>query len=271
MTEKHIADLRIACLQAPLFWEDVPANLNRFAGMIQQIQPPCDLILLPEMFTTGFSMHPAKLAEGENGPTRIWMHQMASQTGSVIAGTYTAQENGKYYNRFLWVYPDGSSGHYDKRHLFRMGLEGEHFSKGSSRETFCVNGWSIMPLTCYDLRFPVWSMNSFENERHRYDLLVYLANWPAPRRQHWMKLLMARAIENQAFVAGVNRTCTDGNGIAHVGLTMVVDAYGIPVSEAGEADEKILQATLDRKGLDDYRARFPVAYDWASQHLSNPI
>jgi predicted amidohydrolase len=225
LVEKSITDLQIACIQAPLVWEDVNANLKRFTGLIQKIESPCDLILLPEMFNTGFSMHPVALAEEENGITGAWMQRMASQTGSVVAGTFTARDQGNYFNRFVWVYPDGTSGHYDKRHLFRMGLEGEHFSHGSCRTTFNVKGWRIMPLTCYDLRFPVWSMNSLENNQHRYDLLVYLANWPAPRRHHWMKLLMARAIENQAFVAGVNRTGTDGNGISHLGLTMVINAY----------------------------------------------
>lgn len=266
MSETTTPDLHIACLQAPLAWENPAANMERFREMIRQIKSPCDLILLPEMFNTGFSMHPAALAEAENGPTRTWLQQMASETGSVIAGTYTALDQGRYYNRFVWVYPDGTSGHYDKRHLFRMGLEGEHFTKGNARTTFEVRGWRVMPLTCYDLRFPVWSMNSYEDEKHRYDLLVYLANWPAPRRLHWQKLLMARAIENQAFVAGVNRTGTDGNNIDHWGLSMVIDAYGLVVAEAGEEPEVVLQATLNRQGLDEYRKRFPVACDWTAQY-----
>ena len=262
-----IHDLHISCIQAPLLWEDKEGNFDAFESLINGIESPCDLVLLPEVFNTGFSMNPLRLAEPPDGDTFRWMSGISSSKGVVIAGTLLVSDGGRFYNRFVWVFPDETSGYYDKRHLFRMGSEGEHISSGSGRALFSVKGWKIMPLTCYDLRFPVWSMNSYKDGGYKYDLLVYLANWPSPRRYHWRQLLVARAIENQAVVAGVNRTGIDGNGIRHSGYTMVVDAYGNIISEALEEPVAVVSATLDRKALDDYRSRFQVANDWENSYL----
>jgi omega-amidase len=175
------------------------------------------------------------------------------------------EEAGRHLNRLLWVTPEGVAGFYDKRHLFSMGQERVHFDHGLMKGVFHLKGWNVMPLVCYDLRFPVWSMNTYKDGRYGYDLLIYLANWPRPRRHHWHQLLTARAIENQAFVAGVNRTGTDGNDISHSGHTKVIDPYGLILAEAGEEEVKVLTTTLSRKSLEEYRERFPVGADW---HLS---
>ncbi len=260
-------DLHISCIQAPVKWEDKEGNLDAFESLIDSIGSPCDLILLPEVFNTGFSMNPVMLAEPPDGDTFRWMQRISTSKRAVIAGTMMVSEGDRFYNRLIWVYPDGTSGFYDKRHLFRMGSEVEHFSSGSGKDIFSVRGWKIMPLVCYDLRFPVWSMNSRSEDGYHYDLLVYLANWPSPRRHHWRQLLVARAIENQAVVAGVNRTGTDGNGIRHSGYTMIIDSYGKIVAEALDAPVAVVNATLSRKELDDYRLRFPVANDWENSFL----
>jgi omega-amidase len=255
-------DLHLACIQAKLLWEDKPGNLGMFELLIADVSPSCDLILLPEVFNTGFSMNPERLAERMDGRTVQWMQDMARMTGSVLCGTLLIEEAGQYVNRLVWVTPDGVEGYYDKRHLFSMGREREHFHPGVSRSLFRVKGWNVMPLVCYDLRFPVWSMNGYHGGSYAYDLLVYLANWPTPRRNHWRQLLTARAIENQAFVAGVNRTGTDGNDISHSGHTMVIDAYGLTLAEAGEEPMAILTTTLSRESLEAYRSRFPLGADW---------
>jgi len=259
------ADLQITCIQAPLIWEDKHSNLRVFEQLIRQTKSPCDLFLLPEVFNSGFSMNPEKLSEPMDGMTVEWMQGIASDTGSVIAGTIMVEEAGRHLNRLLWVTPEGIAGFYDKRHLFSMGQEGQHFDHGQMKAVFHLKGWNVMPLVCYDLRFPVWSMNTFAEGRYGYDLLIYLANWPRPRRHHWHQLLTARAIENQAFVAGVNRTGIDGNNIDHAGHTKIIDPYGLTLAEAGEEEVKVLTTTLSRSSLEEYRERFPVGADW---HLS---
>lgn len=255
-------DLKVALIQTPLKWEDKQGNLDLFSGLINKLELSNDLILLPEMFNTGFSMRPEVLAEPHDGPTTEWMAKMAEATGSVIAGTIMVIEDGKYYNRLIWIYPDGRRGSYDKFHLFRMGNENRHFSGGRRKTTFSVGGWNILPLTCYDLRFPCWSMNSYDEGSYNYDLLLYLANWPAGRSYHWRSLLVARAIENQAFVIGVNRTGVDGNGIDHAGDSMVIDSYGNIINDAGNKPECVIEATLHGKRMAEYRKKFFIAPDW---------
>ncbi|MFO7723668.1 MAG: amidohydrolase [Bacteroidales bacterium] len=256
-------DLTITIIQAPLRWEDQPGNLANFGGLMRPLQGIQDLILLPEMFNTGFSMNPPLYAEPMDGPSIAWLMEQAAFTGSVIAATLMIVEDGSYFNRSVWVYPDGTLGYYDKRHLFRMGNEGEHFSKGGTKRIFRVKGWKIMPLTCYDLRFPVWSMNSYAGEEYRYDLLYYLSNWPAARTFHWRSLLTARAIENQAYVAGVNRTGKDGHGLDHSGHSLMLDPWGNILADAGEAETFLLKTTLSHHKLTDYRKKFFIAPDWS--------
>lgn len=213
--------LRISLVQSPLHWENISANQAYFQEQLERLAGRTDLIILPEMFTTGFTMSPVDLAEPLHGPTTKWMQQMAQKTGAACTGSFIATEAGRYYNRLLFVYPDGSLDHYDKKHLFTLAGEHEHYTPGSRRLEIAYRGWKICPLICYDLRFPVWSRNTND-----YDLLLYVANWPDKRREAWMALLAARAIENQAYCVGVNRVGTDEKGHVYSGDSSIYDYSG---------------------------------------------
>ncbi|HRZ41316.1 MAG TPA: nitrilase-related carbon-nitrogen hydrolase [Bacteroidales bacterium] len=262
-------DLRIALLQAELEWENKEVNLARFARMFGSLASQPDLVLLPEVFNTAFSMNPEHLAETMDGPTVEWMVTHAAEYQCVVAGTLMIRVRDAYVNRLIWVFPDGDLGFYDKRHLFRPGGEAGCFMPGKERRAFTVKGWRILPLTCYDLRFPVWSMNRYLEETYEFDVLCYHANWPATRTFHWRSLLMARAIENQAYVAAVNRTGTDGNGISHSGNSMVISPFGEIFADAGDASESVLEYSLSYEEMMHYRKKFFIAPDWdlsANQH-----
>jgi omega-amidase len=256
-------DLNISLIQCPLSWEDSHANLAWFSRKLEELQGRADIVLLPEMFSTGFSMSPERLAEEPGGPVWQWMRTQAMTLQMVVAGSMMVMVEGAYFNRFVWMEPDGSSAFYDKRHLFRMGDEPKHFSAGRDKTIITYRGWKILPLVCYDLRFPVWSRNRLTGPGDfEYDLILYTANWPSRRTRHWEALLKARAIENQAFVAGVNRTGYDGNGNNHDGHSLILDPLGDVLAEGGSASESILSATLVYRMLHEYRERFPVSLDW---------
>lgn len=214
-------DLKIALVQSFLHWEDKGANLFMFEGKLRNLSTPVDIIVLPEMFSTGFSMQPEKFAEPMSGFAVDWMQKMAVALNAVITGSLIIKENGAYFNRLIWAQPDGELYWYNKRHLFSMAGEEKVYFPGSDKLIVEWKGWKICPMICYDLRFPVWIRN-VEN----YDLLLFVANWPERRVQHWRKLLQARAIENQCYVVGVNRVGDDGNGIAHSGNSMFIDPQG---------------------------------------------
>jgi predicted amidohydrolase len=222
-----------------------------------------DLVVLPEMFTTGFSMSPETIAEPADGPTLKWMQEMAALQKAVITGSVAIEENGKYYNRLYWVYPSGNFSFYNKRHLFRMGREDQHYCAGDSRIVREIDNWKICPLVCYDLRFPVWSRNRWNRmkEEWDYDVLVYVANWPEARSHPWKQLLVARAIENQCYVVGVNRIGRDGNDYEYAGHSMVIDPKGMVISDFEPGEEKVATIYLDRKMLNEFRKNFPVGMD----------
>ncbi|MBR9921003.1 MAG: amidohydrolase [Bacteroidetes bacterium] len=247
-----MSELRITTVQSPLAWADAEANKAAFAERLKTLKGQTDLILLPEMFTTGFFMEAAKQAEIYPGPTIDWMREQAVQTGAVVSGSLICEDRGSYYNRLIWMQPDGKYFTYDKRHLFAYGGEADHFSAGYERLSVQIRNWRICPLICYDLRFPVWSRNTDPY----YDLLVYVANWPSARVSAWTKLLQARAIENQAYVAGVNRTGSDGNGIEYPGKSCLIDFQGNPLFEAGDT-ESIETSVLSLEKLKAYRSRYP--------------
>lgn len=230
-------NLRISLIQSNLHWENIPANLQMFSDKINAIEQT-DLIILPEMFSTGFSMNAKLVAEEMDGPTMQWMQKIAREKQCAIAGSLIITEEGNYYNRLVWVFSDGTVQTYDKRHLFSLSDEPKVFSPGHERLIVELKGWKICPLVCYDLRFPVWSRNGLNSETGEplYDLLLYVANWPERRNHAWKSLLTARAIENQAYVAGVNRVGTDASGINHTGDSMVIDALGKTIYH--KADEE---------------------------------
>lgn len=248
-------NLKLALLQTELFWENPQKNREHFTKKIQQLAKT-DLIILPEMFSTGFSMHPKPLAETESGETVQWMIKMAKNKNAALAGSIIIKENDNYYNRMFFVFPDGNYKTYDKRHRFTLAGEHHEYSAGQKKLLVEYRGWKICPLICYDLRFPVWSRNQEE-----YDLLIYNANWPKKRVYAWDQLLKARAIENVSYVAGVNRIGTDANDNDYNGHSIVLNALGEALSpELLEIDE-IIEVELDAKKLKQTRERFAFLRD----------
>ena len=216
-----MSELKIALIQADLVWENAARNREKFEQLLAQVSPGVDIIVLPEMFTTGFSMKPQALAETMTGETVEWMSKQAQSKGAVITGSVIIEEDGQYFNRLIWSTPTGELQYYNKRHLFTLAGEEKVYTAGTEQLLLNYKGWKIMPLICYDLRFPVWSRNQFQ-----YDLLLYVANFPDKRGLAWRSLLQARAIENQSYTIGLNRVGTDGNGIYYAGDSMLVSYDG---------------------------------------------
>ena len=250
-------NLKVTIIQSELHWENVDANLAMFTDKINAIAEQTDIIVLPEMFTTGFSMDSIRLAETMDGKTVNWMKQQAVKKNAVITGSLIIEEGGRYFNRLVWAQPDETVFTYDKRHLFRMAEEDKHFSPGENRLIVEWKGWKICPLICYDLRFPVWSRNSLP----AFDCLIYVANWPEARKEPWCKLLEARAIENQVYVVGVNRVGTDGKEINYSGNSAVIDPKGNVISNIRQGLNQFLTIELNKNELEDFREKFPVALD----------
>ncbi len=245
----------MSLLQPDLVWEDIDANLQNLEGMIGRVPEGTDLVLLPETFSTGFTMRSEQFAGEENGKAVSWMKQMAARKNLTLAGSLITRDGGRIFNRLFWVTPEGIGGRYDKRHLFRMGREDAHFLPGDRRVIFRLGGFRFLPQVCYDLRFPVFARN-----RNDYDVLFYVANWPAPRQPVWETLLKARAIENQAYVLGVTRVGTDGEGVDHLGGTCALDPMGNPISVLGK-EEGVVSVSLDLDELKRFREKFPAWKD----------
>lgn len=248
--------LNIAIFQLDLVWENPAANRAKIDEWLRKIELNIDVVFLPEMFTTGFSMNVSELAESMDGETLQWMKYRCSQHQFAICGSLIIQENGKFYNRLVFVEPSGEVRFYNKRHLFTMGNEESHFQKGTERLVVQYKGWRICPLICYDLRFPVWSRN-----RNDYDLLVYSANWPQNRNDVWNALLKARSIENQCYVVGVNRVGLDGHGIDYTGDSQVFSSKGKELAKSLSENEEILTTSLSFQEMTEFRRRFPVLND----------
>ncbi len=246
--------LRLALIQADLAWEDKTTNLQFFENEISKIQ--ADIIFLPEMFTTGFSMKPEAFAETIEGDSVAWMKAQAAKSNAVITGSLIIEENGNYFNRLVWAQPNGEVITYNKRHLFSYAGEEKHYTAGTDRLIIDYKGWKIFPQVCYDLRFPVWSRNNLD-----YDLAFYVANWPERRSYPWTTLLKARAIENQCFLVGLNRVGDDGNGVSHSGDSMVVDPLGEPKASCTPSKVETLVTEITKEELDKVRNRFRFLAD----------
>jgi predicted amidohydrolase len=255
-------DLKFTLIQSELHWEDAEANLSMFEEKIWQISGSTDVIVLPEMFTTGFTMAASKMAEHMNMRTFKWMRQMADQTGALILGSYIVTVHDRYYNRMLWMEPGGNFKTYDKRHLFRMANEHKTYAAGESLLITTWRGWRICPLICYDLRFPVWSRNRWDaaSKRPFYDVAVYVANWPTTRIDAWNTLLKARAIENLSYVVGVNRVGQDGNGIEYNGHSAIISPKGDAIFSNDDM-ETTRTLELSANSLHSFRDRFPAYLD----------
>lgn len=258
--------IRISIVQTDIVWENKQENLRLLHEKLQSLRGTTEIVVLPEMFSTGFSMQSEVLAEPVSGNTLTTLKQWASQFEIAICGSYIATENGLFYNRAFFLTPEGESFYYDKRHLFRMGQEAEHFSAGESRPVFSYQGWNICLLICYDLRFPVWS----RNVNNQYDLLIYVANWPTTRRPVWDTLLRARALENQCYVCGVNRVGTDAHHLNYNGGSKVYSAFGEEMLSLTDGIEEIATTTISLPNLQQIREKFPVWKDADEFYLLHP-
>jgi predicted amidohydrolase len=256
-------NLRISLVQGATRWHDPAGNRDYYGRLFAPLHGITDLILLPETFTSGFSNDAIDQAEGMDGPTVAWLREQSRRLDAAITGSVQIRTDDGVFNRLFFATPDGGLQHYDKRHLFRYAKEHERYAAGRERLTVEYKGWRICPLVCYDLRFPVYSRNRFDVERPGgldYDLLLYVANWPAARAYPWKTLLRARAIENLCFVAGLNRVGTDGNGLDYSGDSAVIDFLGHPLSEATN-EEVVTTTTLPAALLLAHRERFPAMLD----------
>ncbi len=263
--------MKIALLQTDIIWENKPANLQRAGELIAALPPDVQLVILPEMFSTGFSMRTERIAEDENGDSIAWLSVTAKLYNTAIICSISYTHLQQHFNRLFFVFPDGSYRTYDKRHLFRYGKEADYYAAGTERLIVDYEGWRICPLVCYDLRFPAWARNIplTAQEQHPgremvYDLLVYVANWPSARMYPWNTLLAARAIENQAYVIGLNRTSTDPSLTGekdYTGDSQIIDFKGQVLAKAGAHREEVLIYDLDLKTLNDFRAHFPAWMD----------
>lgn len=273
----NMKDLTITTIQTLLHWEDKQANIEMFDRHIASIKTTTDLIVLPEMFTTGFTMNASMFAEDMEGDTVMWMKQKAKEKNAVICGSFIAEGNKNFYNRFLWMRPDGTYEYYDKRHLFRMADENNYYSEGDKKIIVELNGWKICPLVCYDLRFPVWSRNRLKSSTlkaplparqvessevlYEYDVLIYVANWPEKRNNAWKTLLQARAIENQSYVIGVNRVGADGKEINYSGDSAVYNSKGEQISTTKANEVRTETVQISYSELTEFRKAFPVFLD----------
>ncbi len=254
-------DLNVVLLQSDIFWEDTGKNLAHFSGLINEIRGPVDLVVLPEMFSTGFTTNTVKCAETMDGPSMHFLREYAGKLNCTFIGSLLIKEGSGFYNRLICMDLDGCFQAYDKRHLFRLSEEYKIMQSGNRKIIVQKDDWHFLPLVCYDLRFPVWSKNNYHNGKYEYDLLVFPSNWPQSRANVWQSLLIARAIENQAYVLGVNRIGTDGYGTRHAGHSLVIDPKGIIIADAGDHEE-ILYTTLSMEELILFRESFKIGLDW---------
>jgi omega-amidase len=260
-----MSTLTITTIQTNLFWEDKRANLQMLEEKINALSNKTEIVVLPEMFSTGFSMQPNLLAENMDGEAVEWMKRVSNENGIIITGSLIIEEESKYYNRLIWMLPNGQFGYYNKRHLFAYAGEHEHYTAGNKRLIASVKGWKINLQVCYDLRFPVWTRQvpPQQGEVRRgpeYDAIIYVANWPEKRSHAWKTLLCARAIENQCYVIGVNRVGSDDNDIYHSGNSLVIDPMGQVLYHMAD-EEDINTITLSKEKLEEVRTRFPFLND----------
>ncbi|MBX7243478.1 MAG: nitrilase family protein [Bacteroidia bacterium] len=254
--------MKIAIVQTDIIWENPAENRAKIERLLSLQSEKADIIILPEMFSTGFTMNAPKNAEKMGGETCVWMDEIALKYKCILMGSLIIEEDGGFYNRMIITNGQKFNTYYDKRHLFRMAGEDLNYTPGETQLHLNVKGWKINVLICYDLRFPVWCRNRTNSDgESEYDILVYVANWPERRIHHWDKLLVARAIENQSFVIGVNRTGKDGNDINYTGNSAAIDFTGEYLWKDSEGKEGVYYVNLERSGLLEYRKRFPVWQD----------
>ncbi|MBP5797538.1 MAG: nitrilase family protein [Bacteroidales bacterium] len=274
-----MSELRISLIQADLRWEDPDGNRTHFDQLLKEVPTGADLVLLPETFNTGFPVDPLKFAETQDGPTMNWLSNKAQELNAVICGTMLLNIDGHYHNSLVWMRPDGSYALYNKRHTFAIGGEKEPIEPGKAPLVVELKGWKIKPMICYDIRFPLWARNHYQNGVYDYDLGLYLANFPESRIEVWNTLLKARAIENQTYYIGVNRIGDDPEGVHYNGKSQMINARGEILCLAEPDQETVLSFALDYEALQHFREKFPVGKDWDSfcthtnhfNHEKNPL
>jgi predicted amidohydrolase len=265
MTESN-SNLRVSLVQGDTRWHDPAGNRQMYGDLVRSLAGSTDLVVLPETLTSGFTNETLGNAEGMDGASVAWLRELAAAVGAVITGSIVVRDGERHYNRLIWMRPDGSHASYDKRHLFRYADEHLRYSAGRKRLVVELGPWRVCPQICYDLRFPVFARNRFvpagtgEGHSAEYDLLLYVANWPAPRHHAWQTLLRARAIENLCYAIGVNRVGSDGNQLSYLGGSVVLDPLGMPIVECG-SQPQVVSATISRMQLDAHRERFPFYLD----------
>lgn len=255
-------NLNVTLIQADLLWENPEGNREHFDLLMKEVSSGTDLVLLPETFNTGFPVDPVKFAETPDGPTIAWMKAKARELDAVVCGTMLLNVDGHYHNSLVWMRPDRSYELYHKRHTFALGGEKAPIERGSEPLIVELKGWRVKPMVCYDLRFPVWSRNRYENGRYEYDLGIYLANFPSSRVFVWDTLLMARAIENQAYFIGLNRVGDDPEGVHYSGDSQVVNPKGEVICMVRSDVEAVIPFTLNYERLNNFREKFPLGPDW---------
>jgi omega-amidase len=262
-----LSNLLVTTIQTNLHWEDKAANLQMLEEKINGIKEKTEVVVLPEMFSTGFSMKPEQLAETMEGETVEWMKRVSAETKLILTGSVIIKQNNNYYNRLIWMLPNGQYGVYDKRHRFAFAGEDKHYTAGNKRLIASVKGWKINLQVCYDLRFPVWARQTPALPEERgpggeaeYDVLIYVANWPERRSHAWKTLLQARAIENQCYVIGVNRVGNDGNNIYHSGDSMIIDPMG-EILYHKKDEEDVFTISLGKEHLQTIREKLPFLKD----------
>jgi predicted amidohydrolase len=254
-------DLRITLIQDATRWHDPAGNRELYGAHVRAVKGHSDLVVLPETFTSGFTNETVGNAEGMDGESMRWLAALAAEVGATLTGSMVMRDGERYYNRLVWMRPDGSHASYDKRHLFRYANEHQRYTAGSERLVVEINGWRVCPMVCYDLRFPVYARNRVDAAgRFDYDLVLYVANWPAPRHNAWQTLLRARAIENLSCSVGVNRVGTDGNDLTYLGGSVALDPLGNALVECG-AQPQVVTTTLSGAALLAHRQRFPFHLD----------
>jgi len=262
-------DIKVSIIQSNIYWGDPNKNIESFEAQIKAIKEKTDLIVLPEMFSTGFNMQPQDCFETMEGKTVCWMREKAHELNCVICGSILIKENDYFYNRLVWMKPDGNLSFYNKSHLFRFAGENNVYTEGTERVIVQLKDFKFLLQICYDLRFPVFSRNRYHKGIYDYDCIIYVANWPESRKYAWHSLLIARAIENQAYVIGVNRVGADANGTEHAGDSLIISPKGEIIKETEHHINALMTASLDKASLDEFRKNFLAGADWDNFEIIN--
>lgn len=253
--------MKVAIFQANTVNDEIELNLLRYDSLLKKLESDTELLVFPEMFTSGFSLD-INYAETMQGRSLKWMKAKAIEKGTAISGSLFINENDRYFNRHFFVIPNGEYEYYDKKHLFSLSKEPKLITSGNDKRIVNYKGWRIAIFTCYDIRFPIWCRNTYSNNKYGYDIAIYVASWALERNFAWQSLLIGRAIENMAYTIGVNRVGTDKKGVKYNGSSVILNYKGETLAMAENEKEEIVYHTLDNQSLLLFRQSFPIGKDW---------